>query len=380
MIYLDNSATTRPFDEVSALMLSMQQETFGNPSSLHHAGILAERAMTKAREQVLSAFGAIDATFVFTSGGTEANNLAILGTMLHRIRRTPQIITTEIEHPSVMETVLFLKNLGADCRFAKVDASGQVDLEHFKSLLTEETALVSVMSVNNETGAIQDIPTLCRMAKQKNPDVLFHTDAVQAFGKIPLSLNQLGVDLLTVSGHKINGPKGSGGLLIRRGVHVKPVLHGGGQENGLRNGTQNTPAIAGLGLATELTLKDFSEKTETMDKLRRMLLDGLSQIPGCKVVKTENPAPHIVNALFPGLKSETLLHTLESRGIYVSSGSACSSNKPQLSPTLLAMGYQRKEIEGAIRFSLGFSTTEEDIQAVLAAVRQDATLLLQVSR
>ncbi len=380
MIYLDNSATTRPFDEVSALMLRMQQETFGNPSSLHHAGVLAERTMTEARNQILSAFGANDATFVFTSGGTEANNLAILGTMLHRIRRAPQIITTEIEHPSVMETVLFLKNLGADCRFAKVNASGQVDQEHFNSLLSEETALVSVMSVNNETGAIQDIAALCRMAKQKNPDVLFHTDAVQAFGKIPLNLNQSGVDMISVSGHKINGPKGSGGLLIRRGVHVKPVLHGGGQENGLRNGTQNTPAIAGFGLATSMTLSNLSKKTEKMDKLRRMLANGLAEIPGCRVVTTENPAPHIVNALFPGLKSETLLHTLEARGIYVSSGSACSSNKPQLSPTLLSMGYQRKEIEGAIRFSLGFSTTEEDIQAALAAVREDATLLLQVSR
>ena len=380
MIYLDNSATTRPFDEVVALMADMQQNNFGNPSSLHRAGISAERAMTKAREQVLSAISGQDGSFVFTAGGTEANNLAILGTMLSRIRRTPQIITSEIEHPSVSEAVLYLKSLGADCRFVQVDKNGQVDKEHFMSLLTENTALVSIMSVNNETGATQDISGLCRLAKQKNPDVLFHTDAVQALGKIPLNVRDTGVDLLSVSSHKINGPKGAGGLYIRRGVHVKPILFGGGQEHGLRSGTQNTPAICGFGLASELTMNSITEKTVEMERLRTMLSDGLSEIPGCQVVTVENPAPHIVCATFPGLKSETLLHTLEMREIYVSSGSACSSNKPQLSPTLLAMGKSRKEIEGAIRFSLGHNTTEADIEAAVSAAKEEAGFLLGVSR
>ncbi|MBE7041593.1 MAG: cysteine desulfurase [Ruminococcaceae bacterium] len=380
MIYLDNSATTRPFDAVIALMAEMQQNNFGNPSSLHRAGILAERAMIQARNQVLSCLGGQDGNFVFTAGGTEANNLAILGTMLSRIRRTPRIITSEIEHPSVMEVVLYLKSLGADCQFVRVDQNGQVDKEHFAELLTENTALVSVMSVNNETGATQDIATLCRMAKQKNPDVLFHTDAVQALGKIPLNVKETGVDLLSVSSHKINGPKGAGGLYIRRGVHVKPVLFGGGQENGLRSGTQNTPAICGFGLASELTMASMAEKTAEMARLRTKLSEGLSKIPGCQVVSVENPAPHIVCATFPGLKSETLLHTLEMREIYVSSGSACSSNKPQLSPTLLAMGKSRKEIEGAIRFSLGHNTTEADIEAALSAAREESELLLGISR
>lgn len=380
MIYLDNSATTRPFDAVTALMADMQQNNFGNPSSLHRAGILAERAMNNAREQVLNCLCGQDGSFIFTAGGTEANNLAILGTMLSRIRRSPRIITTEIEHPSVMEAVLYLKSLGADCQFAHVDKNGQVDPDHFASLLTEDTALVSVMSVNNETGATQDIANLCRMAKQKNPDVLFHTDSVQALGKIPLNVRETGVDLLSVSSHKINGPKGAGGLYIRRGVHVKPILFGGGQEGGLRSGTQNTPAISGFGLACEMTLASMAEKTSEMMLLRTMLAEGLAKIPGCRVVSVENPAPHIVCATFPGIKSETLLHTLEMREIYVSSGSACSSNKPQLSPTLLAMGYNRKEIEGAIRFSLGHDTTESDILAALSAVREEAEILLGVSR
>ncbi len=261
-----------------------------------------------------------------------------------------------------------------------MDKNGQVDQEHFSELLTENTALVSVMSVNNETGATQDIATLCRMAKQKNPDVLFHTDAVQALGKIPLNVKETGVDLLSVSSHKINGPKGAGGLYVRRGVHVKPVLFGGGQENGLRSGTQNTPAICGFGLASELTMASMTKKTAEMARLRTKLSEGLSKIPGCQVVSVENPAPHIVCATFPGLKSETLLHTLEMREIYVSSGSACSSNKPQLSPTLLAMGKSRKEIEGAIRFSLGHSTTEADIEAALSAAREESELLLGISR
>ncbi len=331
--------------------------------------------MTRAREQVLAAFGADEGSFIFTAGGTEANNLAILGTMLSRIRRTPKIITSKIEHPSVMEAVLYLKELGADCRFADVDRTGQVDIDHFQSLLEPDTALVSIMSVNNETGSAQDIRRLAALAKAQNPAVLFHTDAVQALGKIPLSVRESGADLVSVSSHKINGPKGAGGLFIRRGVHVKPIIFGGGQENGLRSGTHNTPAIAGFGLAASMTLADMKEKTARMDRLRQRLSEGLAAIPGCRIITAGPTAPHIVCASFPALRSETLLHALETRQVYVSSGSACSSNKPRLSPTLLAMGYSRREIEGAVRFSLSTQTTEAEIDAALAAVREQTALL-----
>ena len=378
MIYLDNSATTRPYPEVTELMADMQQNNFGNPSSLHQAGVLAERAMTEARDRILSAFGTEEGQIIFTGSGTEANNHAILGTMLSRVKRAPQIITSEIEHPSVMETVLHLKELGADCRFAKVDQSGRIDKEHFASLLTEETALVSIMTVNNEIGSTQDIKTLCAMAKAKNPRVLFHTDGVHALGKVNLSVAESGADLVSVSGHKIHGPKGVGALFIKKGVHVKPFFFGGGQEGGLRSGTQNTPAICGFGLAAQITLENLPAKTERMHALRTRLIDGLSTIPGCKIIEAGKPAPHVVSAAFPGLRSETILHALEFNDVYVSSGSACSSNKPHLSPTLLAIGADRKVIDSVIRFSLGAFTTEKDIDDAVCAVREQTSLLAGV--
>ncbi|MBE7048080.1 MAG: cysteine desulfurase [Ruminococcaceae bacterium] len=378
MIYLDNSATTRPFPQVMTLMADMQQNIFGNPSSLHHAGVLAERAIMQAREQVLEAFGQEDGNFIFTAGGTEANNLAILGTMLSRIHRSPRIITSKIEHPSVMETVLYCKNLGADCHFVEVDSQGQIDEEHFCSLLNEETALVSIMSVNNEVGSMQNIARLSAITKAANPKALFHTDAVQALGKMPLFVKESGADLVSVSSHKIHGPKGAGGLFIRRGIHVKPILFGGGQEKGLRSGTQNTPAIAGFGLATQMTLATMKKDIVQMEQLRLHLQEGLATIAGCQVIKVANPAPHIVCATFPGIRSETLLHALEAQQVYVSSGSACSSNKPQLSPTLLALGYNRKEIEGALRFSLSPQTTLNDINAAIAATKEQVAFLRNV--
>ncbi len=370
MIYLDNSATTRPFDAVTANMAEIERETFGNPSSLHRAGILAERELEDARACLLSSIGAKDGKFIFTGSGTEANNLAILGTMQSRLKRTPKIITSKIEHPSVFETVSHLKDLGADCRFVNVDAGGRVDVAHFESLLEEDTQLVSIMTVNNEVGSVQDIARLVKIAKAKNPDVLFHTDAVQALGKVPLNVEETGVDLLSVSAHKINGPKGVGGLYIRKGVHVKPIMYGGGQEGGLRSGTQNVPGIVGFKTALMLTMENLQEKLDAMTKLRLHLAKGLSEMAGCSVITKEESAPHIVCASFPGLKSETLLHALEARGVYVSSGSACSSNKPQLSPTLTAMGKSKKEIEGAIRFSLGTHTTIEEIETALLLVKE----------
>jgi len=375
MIYLDNSATTRPFEQVIQAMATAQREDFGNPSSLHHLGVMAERKLAAARKQVFAALGARDGSFVFTAGGTEANNLAILGTMLGRIHRKPQVITSKIEHPSVLETVSFLEDLGADCRYVGVDSQGQVDEEEFKTLLSPDTSLVSIMTVNNEIGSVQNISRLAQMTKAASPRALFHTDAVQALGKVPIRVRETGVDLLSVSAHKINGPKGVGGLYIRQGVHVKPILHGGGQENGLRSGTQNTPGILGFSVALELTHSQMQQTTALMETLKKNLMAGLNALPDCRVITPELSAPHVVCAVFPGLKSETLLHALEARGLYVSSGSACSSNKPQLSPTLLAIGCNRKEIDGALRFSLGSFTTQEDIDRALLILQEELALL-----
>ncbi len=375
MIYLDNSATTRPFDEVIKKTADIEETCFGNPSSLHHLGVLAERELSAARDEALSAIGAKDGNFIFTAGGTEANNMAILGTMLSRLRRSPQIITSKIEHPSVAEPIRYLQDLGADCRFVGVDTKGQVDEEEFVSLLTADTALVSIMTVNNEIGAVQDIGRLVQLTKKVSPRALFHTDAVQALGKVPLKVRETGVDMLSVSGHKINGPKGVGGLYIRRDVHVKPILHGGGQEGGLRSGTQNVPAIAGFGTALKLTTSRMPESLPRMAELRKKLIAGLSALPDCRIIEPGQAAPHVVCALFSGLKSETLLHALEANGLYVSSGSACSSNKPQLSPTLLAIGCERKEIDGALRFSLGVNTTETEIDEAITIVRKQTEAL-----
>ncbi|MBE7010833.1 MAG: cysteine desulfurase [Ruminococcaceae bacterium] len=375
MIYLDNSATTRPFDSVIEKISETEKNCFGNPSSLHHLGVLAEHELTAARKEALETIGARDGNFVFTAGGTEANNMAILGTMLSRVKRRPQIITSKIEHPSVLEPIQYLKEQGADCHFVGVDSQGKIDEEEFRQILCEETALVSFMTVNNEIGALQDIPKLARLAKSVSPRVLFHTDAVQALGKVPIKVKESGVDLLSVSAHKINGPKGVGGLYIRQGVHVKPILYGGGQEGGLRSGTQNLPAIAGFGVALKETREHLSATAEHMYALKKQLIEGLSGVSSCRVIEPSAAAPHVVCALFPGIKSETLLHALEAREIYVSSGSACSSNKPQLSPTLLALGCDRKEIDGAIRFSLGVFNDEEEIRQTISVVKELTSIL-----
>ncbi|MBR6728955.1 MAG: cysteine desulfurase [Clostridia bacterium] len=375
MIYLDNSATTKAYEQVIEKMADMQRISFGNPSSLHHLGVQAERELTAAKTEALKALGARDGQFICTAGGTEANNLAILGTMLSRIQRKPQIITTKIEHPSVAETVLYLQSLGADCHFVGVDSTGQVDEEEFCSLLSPETALVSIMTVNNEIGSVQDIKKLVRLTKKANPRALFHTDAVQALGKLPLKVQETEVDLLSVSAHKIHGPKGVGGLYIKKGVHVKPILHGGGQESGLRSGTQNAPGIAGFGVALSLMQTQLSATLSKMTELKEALIQGLAAMPDCRIVTPEHSAPHIVCAVFPSFKSETLLHAFEARGLYVSSGSACSSNKPGLSPTLSALGCSRKEIDGAIRFSLGTQNTMEDITEALSIIKEETALL-----
>lgn len=370
LAYLDNSATTRPFDEVTQRMSQINSQLWANPSSLHFKGLEAEKILKEAREISMSAIGAKEGTFIFTSGGTEADNLALLGSLLSSVKRRPKLVISKIEHPAVSEPAAHLAELGADCRTVGVDADGVVDLNELERLLEPDTALVSIMLVNNEVGSIQPIAEISRLIKRICPDALLHTDAVQGFGKVPIDVDKMGIDLLTVSGHKINGPKGIGGLYVRRPNRLKPIVYGGHQEENFRSGTENTAAIGGFAVAVRKTVGQMSGETVRLNTMRDRLITSLRKIKDCRINGGDRAcsAPHIVNASFIGAKSEVLLHSLERCGVFVSTGSACSSNKPSYSPTLTAMGLSRREIDSAIRISLGADNTPEQIDYAVQAL------------
>ncbi len=378
--YLDNSATTRQFDEVTDKMSELARECYGNPSSLHSLGHKAEKIIKSAKSVMMDAIGAKEGQFLFTSGGTESDNLAILGTLLSAIKRRPKLVTTKIEHPAVIEPAQHLASLGADCRFVGVDKDGVINLDEFEKNLATDTNLVSVMLVNNEVGSIQPISEISSIMKRICPNALLHVDAVQAFGKIPINVDRMGIDLLSVSGHKINGPKGIGGLYVRRPNLLKPIVFGGHQENNLRSGTQNTPAISGFALAAEKSVSELAVEIEKISKLKDRLLDGFLEIPDIKINGGDKKcsAPHIINVSIKNAKSEVLLHSLEKRGVFVSTGSACSSNKPSLSPVLLAMGVKREDIDCAIRLSLGYYNTKEQIDYAISAIKEEVSLLREL--
>ena len=380
--YLDNSATTRQLDEVTEEMARIGAQCYGNPSSLHSLGHAAEKIIKDAKQAAMSAIGAKEGRFIFTSGGTEADNLALLGTLMYSLKRRPKLVTTKIEHPAVLEPAAYLASLGADCRYAGVDADGCVRLDELERLLEPDTALVSVMLVNNEVGSIQPLAEISRLVRRKCPEALLHADAVQAFGKIPMDVEQLDVDLLTVSGHKINGPKGIGGLYVRRPNRLKPIVFGGHQEDNFRSGTQNTPAIGGFAAAIRKTAEALPAEAERLTLLKNQLLSALREIPDCRINGGDKPcsAPHIINISFHNAKSEVLLHSLERRGVFVSTGSACSSNKPALSPVLSAMGLSRSEIDCAIRLSLGADNTEEQIAYAAQVIREEVQTLRELFR
>ncbi len=381
LAYLDNSATTRPFDEVIETMGELSRECYGNPSSLHSLGLSAERVIRSAKEVLMASVGAKEGRFIFTSGGTEADNLAILGTVLSALKRNPRCVTTKIEHPAVVEPFRKLASLGADCHFVGVDADGVVDLEEMERTLSADAALVSVMLVNNEVGSIQPIKEISHMIKRLCPDALFHVDAVQAFGKIPISVDELGIDLLSVSGHKIHGPKGVGGLYVRYPNRLKPIVFGGHQEDNFRSGTQNTTAIGGFAKAVELMM-EHPEDPMRLSGLKQRMLEKLSRLSDIKINggDKECSAPHIINISIKDAKSEVLLHSLEQRGVFVSTGSACSSNKPSLSPVLSAMGVDRKAIDCAIRISLGAENNEEQIDYAAQVICEEAERLRELFR
>lgn len=368
LIYLDNSATTRQYDAVTQAMKAAMEESFGNPSSLHSLGLKSEKLMRESRRTVAKTMGAAEGEIIFTSGGTESDNTALFGIAHARKRDGKKIITSCVEHPAVLEACRALEQEGFTVEYIGVDDKCRLNMEQLAAAIDEETTLISIMTVNNETGTIMPVEEIAAMKGR----AVFHTDAVQGYGKVDLT--HTGADLISVSGHKIHGPKGMGALYVRRGVRLPAFIVGGGQEGHMRSGTENVPGIIGLGKAAEIACSDIKGRTAKMraarDYLLAGLLDGLSDI---RVNSPEDGAAGVLNLSFLGTRGEVLLHTLEQDGIFVSTGSACSSNKKGQSHVLKAMGLKDKEIEGAIRFSFSEFNTIEEMDYVIEKVKAAVT-------
>lgn len=364
-IYLDNSATTRQYDEVTDLMSDLMREDYGNPSSLHHMGVAAEGHLKKARRRLADAAGCSTDEIFFTSGGTESDNLALRGTAYARRRRGKKLVTTSVEHPAVLETFKALEKEGYDTEIVGVDGEGFVDLKQLEQAVDDETILVSIMHVNNEVGTIQPLAEAAGMKR----NAYLHSDCVQSFGKMAVPAGV--VDLASFSAHKIHGPKGVGALYVRKGINMIPQQTGGGQEREMRSGTENVPGIAGFGLAAETAYRDIEEETEKIAAMRDHLAQGIRD--EIRDVRFNTPdhdtVCSILNVSFLGTRGEVILHTLEQSGIYVSTGSACSSRKPG-SHVLSAMGLDSREIEGAIRFSLSRFNTMDEIEETVDALKK----------
>ena len=371
-VYLDNSASTPLYPEVLELMNRVQEQCFGNPSAMHEKGIAAERVIAEARGQVASVLGVSDKELVFTSGGTEANNLAVCGAARRNRNRGNHLITTVFEHPSVLNCFRYLEGEGFKVTYLPVNQCGMIDLIMLQDEITPATTLVSIMHVNNEIGTVLPLPAIGQTIKAKNPRTLFHVDAVQSFTKLTLDPKGWQADLISCSSHKIHGPKGAGCLWIKKGTLLEPLLHGGRQEMGLRSGTENTAAIAGFGFATQLSGSNQSKKTAAMMDLKKTFTQELEKqglIFSINGPDPESAAPHIINLAFPGLKAEVLLHSLEEKHIYVSAGSACHSRHPEPSHVLKAIGLQDDLLAGSIRFSFSaLNSLEEVMQAARETV------------
>ena len=375
MLYFDHCATTPPHEEVTAAVGEVMQRYFGNPSSIHRIGLDAERLLERAREQIAGLFRTEKETIIFTSGGTESNNLAIIGSALQYRRRGNHIVTTEIEHPSVYECCRHLQRIGFEVTFVKPDAQGVVQAESVLDAVRDDTILVSVMHVNNEIGTIQPVRKIGEALKGRHR-TLFHVDAVQSVGKLPVFPEQWGIDLLSVSAHKVRGPKGAGLLYKRKTIELQPVLFGGGQEQGLRSGTENVPAIVGMAKALRMAIERQEEASRHMYGLRGQLLERIADIPGIVLNGSlTDAAPHIVNLSLPGLKSEVIVHALEEYGIYLSTKSACSSGEDRPSRVLLAAGADPERASSGIRISFSPDHTAEDIEKLAEALRKTAVLL-----
>lgn len=363
-VYLDNSATTGCFDEVAQLMMKISCEDYGNPSSMHHKGVEAERYLRYSRETIAKILKVNEKEIFFTSGGTESDNIAIIGTAMANYRTGRHLITTQIEHPAVIQTMKYLEAQGFSVTYLPVDKKGKIRLEDLRDSIREDTILVSIMHTNNEIGTIEPIAEAGELIKRINPKIVFHVDAVQGFGKFRIYPARMNIDLLSVSAHKIHGPKGVGFLYINDKIKINPIIYGGGQQKGMRPGTENVAGIAALARAAELMYSNLDEDMRRLYELRDMFIQGVSRLDGVKVngCMGNEGAAHIVSLSVRGIRSEVLLHALEDKGIYVSAGSACSSNKPQTSATLKAIGVEKDLLNSTIRFSFSVFTTVEEIQ------------------
>lgn len=387
--YLDNAATTKPFASVQKAVLKAMEEDFGNPSSLHTKGVEAEQYIKEARELIASSLKVQTKEILFTSGGTESNNMALLGTAMAKKRSGTHIITTRIEHASVHEPLLFLEESGYDITFLDVDAYGHISPQAVADAIREDTVLVSIMYVNNEIGAVMDIDGIGQAIKQKKKDVVFHVDAIQAYGKYRIFPKKEGIDLMSVSGHKIHGPKGVGFLYVSDQVRIKPILFGGGQQKGMRSGTENVPGITGLGAAVKEIYTGYEEKKNNLYQLKQYFIEEMETIEGVTIngIHGQNgtlplleTAPHVVSVSFEGIRSEVLLHALADKGICVSSGSACSSNHPQISGTLKAIGVKDSLLDATLRFSFSVHTGRKELEYTVEELRGILPVLRKFTR
>ena len=368
--YFDNSATTKVLDCVKDAVVDAMCVNYGNAAAKHRKGVEAENLIREAKKVIADTLKVQEKEILFTSGGTESNNTALIGTALANRRAGKHLITTGVEHPSIYNTMSFLEEMGFEVTYLPVDHLGHISLEDLEKAIREDTILVSVMYVNNEVGAVEPIEAISQCIKKKNPKTLFHVDAIQAYGKYKIRPKKQEIDLLSVSGHKIHAPKGVGFLYIRDGVKIRPILFGGGQQKGMRSGTENVPGCVGLGVAAREAYKDFDARIEKLYTLREHLIAGLKPLGGVTINGSEDRtnAPQIVSASFEGVRSEVLLHALEDKGVYVSSGSACSSNHPGISGTLKGIGVKKELLDSTIRFSLGDLNTEEEVDYAIGVL------------
>lgn len=377
-IYLDNAATTRPYEEVAQVVSETMLHTYGNPSSLHKKGMDAENILKQASQFFARQIGALPEEMIYTSGGTESNNTAIIGAAMAYKRQGNRIITSAIEHPSVKEVFKYLEDQGFEVVTIGVDEQGNIDLEALREAINNETLLVSIMHVNNEIGTIQDLETIGSLIKEKNKETLFHVDAVQSFGKLPIHVKRAKIDFLSCSAHKFHGPRGVGLLYKNKAVRMQSLVYGGGQQKNVRSGTENVPGIAGTLKAAEITFSHQKEMMEHMKACKTYLANAiLSEIPDTWLngPSIEDSAPYILNIGFMDVRSEVLLHVLENEGIYVSSGSACSTHKKEKGGVLVAIGNGPKQLDHAIRFSFAYDTQIEDLKKVVEVLKMHIPLL-----